>query len=153
MPTRFRKVRKLRGSRTHGWGQIGQHRKHGAKGGRGMAGGHKHKWTWIIKYAPDHFGEKGFVPPTRKEKVVVTIRQLNTIAERLLSSGEAKTDGEYVVVDLSRLGIDKVIGGGEVSKKMKIVVREWSAGAERRLSELGCQLVKPDVMMADVGGR
>ncbi|RLG12033.1 MAG: 50S ribosomal protein L15, partial [Thaumarchaeota archaeon] len=31
MPTRWRKSRKHRGSRTCGWGQIGQHRKSGSR--------------------------------------------------------------------------------------------------------------------------
>ena len=38
MPTRLRKVRKQRGSRTHGYGQIGQHRHSGKQGGHGNAG-------------------------------------------------------------------------------------------------------------------
>ena len=33
MPQKLRKTRKMRGSRTHGYGQIGQHRKGGGKGG------------------------------------------------------------------------------------------------------------------------
>src|SRR5439155_23476524 len=63
MPTRLRKVRRLRGSRTHGYGQIGQHRHSGKQGGHGNAGLHKHKWSWMIKYEPDHFGRDDFVPP------------------------------------------------------------------------------------------
>ncbi|MGA2874798.1 MAG: 50S ribosomal protein L15, partial [Nitrososphaerales archaeon] len=54
MASRLRKVRRLRGSRTHGWGQIGQHRRTGSKGGSGMAGLHKHKWSYTVKYMPDH---------------------------------------------------------------------------------------------------
>ncbi len=33
MPTRLRKTRKLRGGRHMGWGQVGQHRASGHKGG------------------------------------------------------------------------------------------------------------------------
>ncbi|MEM4427493.1 MAG: 50S ribosomal protein L15, partial [Zestosphaera sp.] len=42
----------MRGSRTHGYGRVGQHRKAGSRGGRGAAGLHKHKWTWVVKYHP-----------------------------------------------------------------------------------------------------
>ena len=38
MATRLRKTRKFRGSRNHGWGQVGQHRASGYKGGLGQSG-------------------------------------------------------------------------------------------------------------------
>jgi len=38
MPHKLRKTRKMRGSRTHGYGQVGQHRKSGSRGGVGKAG-------------------------------------------------------------------------------------------------------------------
>ena len=28
-----------------------------------MAGGHKHHWTWMVKYDPNHFGKYGFKRP------------------------------------------------------------------------------------------
>ena len=62
LPTRLRKVRKQRGSRTHGYGQIGQHRHSGKQGGHGAAGLHKHKWSWLILNDPDHFGRDPFRP-------------------------------------------------------------------------------------------
>src|SRR3989442_1580984 len=65
MPTRSRKVRRMRGSRTHGYGQVGQHRPSGKQGGHGQAGLHKHKWAWTVKFEPDHFGRDPFRPPRR----------------------------------------------------------------------------------------
>jgi len=41
MPTRLRKTRKLRGGRHMGWGQVGQHRASGHKGGLGRSGHHE----------------------------------------------------------------------------------------------------------------
>ena len=52
LPTRTRKSRKYRGSRTHGYGQIGQHRHSGSRGGHGNAGLHKHKWSWFGQVRP-----------------------------------------------------------------------------------------------------
>ena len=43
MATRLRKTRKLRGGRNMGWGQVGQHRASGHKGGLGIAGLHKYQ--------------------------------------------------------------------------------------------------------------
>ncbi|MCS7117558.1 MAG: 50S ribosomal protein L15 [Thaumarchaeota archaeon] len=139
MPTRFRKIRKLRGSRTVGWGQIGQHRKHGAKGGRGRAGMHKHKWTYTIKYDPEHFGEKGFFPPTRKEVKVATLTELSAIAERLSrDKGAPRTEDGKLLVDLKGMGYDKLIGSGIVSvRDLKVVVERWTESAARKLSGAG----------------
>lgn len=133
MPTRLRKVRKRRGSRTHGWGQIGQHRKHGAKGGRGMAGGHKHKWTWIVKYAPNQFGEKGFHRPTSREVKALNLNQISVLAEKLAKSGSEKVEEGRVVVDLSPLGYEKVLGKGRLTIPVKIVAKSWTGGAEEKI--------------------
>ncbi|MEM2871328.1 MAG: uL15 family ribosomal protein [Candidatus Caldarchaeum sp.] len=131
MPTRLRKVRKLRGSRTHGWGQIGQHRKTGAKGGRGMAGGHKHKWTKLL--SEDYFGKDGFTPVEKSEKRAVSLLKVSQIAE----SSAAGT------IDLDNMGYDKLIGGGKLYKPLTIVVKEWSKKAAEIVEKSGGRLVKP----------
>jgi len=83
-PHKLRKTRKLRGTRTVGWGQVGQHRKHGQKGGR-KVGRHKGLWTYIIRYEPDYFGKKGFkTPPSLKTTVnVINIGQLDELTAKL----------------------------------------------------------------------
>jgi len=131
LATRHRKVRKQRGSRTHGWGQIGQHRKTGAKGGRGMAGGHKHKWTKLLN--TDYFGEKGFTPPTATTVKAANLIQVSTIAER---TGKD-------VVNLAELGYGKLIAGGNILKPLTIVVDGWSERAAKKVTAAGGRLVKP----------
>ena len=56
MATRLRKSRRQRGTRYCGWGQIGQHRASGSRGGVGGAGKHKHFWIRTVIEEPDHFG-------------------------------------------------------------------------------------------------
>lgn len=73
MPHRKRKVRKKRGSRPHGYGRVGLHRGKGMRGGRGKAGLHKHKWSYTVIYAPDHFGKRGFKPPRRVEANIINL--------------------------------------------------------------------------------
>jgi len=130
MPTRLRKVRKMRGSRTHGWGQIGQHRKTGAKGGHGMAGGHKHKWTKLLK--EDYFGEKGFHNPASASVLTMNLRQL---AEYVSKSGET-------TVDLSKLGVVKLLGKGWLERPVTVYVERWSRRAEEKIKSAGGQIVK-----------
>ena len=125
MATRLRKVRRLRGSRTHGWGQIGQHRRTGAKGGSGMAGLHKHKWSYTVKYAPDHFGSNKWQPPNR----TVTRRWIN------LNQLEALANGNEI--DLVSLGYDKLLGQGEVKSALKVKVNRASGSAIEKIKSAG----------------
>ncbi len=65
MATRLRKTRKFRGSRNHGWGQVGQHRASGHKGGLGQSGMLKHHFSSMLKDDPKHFGHSGNNQPQR----------------------------------------------------------------------------------------
>ena len=126
MATRLRKVRHLRGSRTHGWGQVAQHRRTGAKGGSGMAGMHKHKWSYTVKYAPDHFGSNEWHPPHP------------SVTGRWVNVGELeKLSGNSSDLDLSSIGYDKLLGQGVVSKALKIKVTRASESAVRKVKAAG----------------
>ncbi|MCS7126721.1 MAG: 50S ribosomal protein L15 [Aigarchaeota archaeon] len=143
MPTRFRKIRKRRGSRTHGWGQIGQHRKTGAKGGHGETGKHKHKWTWVLKYDRDYFGKHGFFRPNKKEITAMNLIQLNTLVEKLEARKELERRDGKIVVDLRSFGVRKVIGSGKINKPLTVIVERWTKTAEEKIKEAGGEILKP----------
>ena len=136
MATRNRKVRRLRGSRTHGWGQVGQHRKSGGKGGVGKAGLLKHKWTWTVVYDPHHFTREKPKPPQR---IIITkwvnVGQLDSIARSVESGGGKKT------IDLTGMGYQKLLGQGSVSGKYKILIDSASASAKEKVERAGGELV------------
>jgi len=114
MPHRKRKVRKKRGSRTYGWGQVGQHRAGGRKGGKGKAGLGKHKWTYTVKHAPNYFGKHGFHRSTGRKERVINVGELDELVERTA----AKEGGG--VVNLGELGYDKLLGAGRVSRPLTL---------------------------------
>lgn len=143
MGTRHRKSRKRRGSRTCGWGQIGQHRKSGSRGGHGHAGMHKHKWTWVLKYDPDYFGKHGFYRPNRREVKSMNLIQLSTLVENLERRGELKILDGMPVVNLSALGFGKLVGGGKLDRGLVIIVNSWTERAEKAVREAGGRLLKP----------
>jgi large subunit ribosomal protein L15 len=144
LPTRFRRVRKRRGSRTHGWGQIGQHRKTGAKGGRGEAGKHKHKWTWVLRYDRDYFGKHGFFRPNRREVKSMNLLQLATVIENLEEQGLLKIVDDRIAVDLNSMGVKKIIGGGRINRPLLVIVENWTRTAEEKIREAGGEIVKPE---------
>ncbi len=136
MATRKRKIRKLRGSRTVGWGQIGQHRKSGMKGGVGKAGLHKHKWSWTVVYAPDYFGKNGFysLNRLRKSKKWVNVAQLDEIYESLK---DKKEQNGMPLLDLSSMGYDKLLGKGRVNKAYNVVVSRFTVKAKESIEAAG----------------
>ncbi|MFQ5941443.1 MAG: uL15 family ribosomal protein [Nitrososphaerales archaeon] len=137
MVTRLRKVRRLRGSRTHGWGQIGQHRAAGHKGGHGKAGLHKHHWTRTVLFEEKHFGTPGFHNPTVKvTKKWVNVGDLDTLFPRY-----GKVENEKNVLDLTSLGYDKLLGAGTVSNKYSIVIKAFAKNAKAKVENAGGEVL------------
>jgi large subunit ribosomal protein L15 len=142
---RERKSRKLRGrSRTMGWGSVGQHRKAGSRGGKGAAGLGKHEWTWTIKYAPDWFGKRGFTPRRSKagyHKTVMNVGDLAEVVERLKATGEARIEDGMVEVNLADMGVEKLLGEGEIRVPVKVIVSEASEIAVKKIEEAGGKVI------------
>jgi len=144
LPTKDRKVRRQRGSRTHGWGQIGQHRAGGGRGGHGKAGLDKHKWTYVIKHDPTYWEKKGFVSTrTLGRKVsVINVGKLDDLADKLESEKKLERKNKKIFLDLESLGYDKLLGTGEIIKPMLVKIASYSEAASRKLEEAGGQILK-----------
>ncbi|MDI3474864.1 MAG: large subunit ribosomal protein [Thermococcaceae archaeon] len=146
MIRRRKKVRKLRGSHTHGWGCKKKHRGGGSKGGKGMAGTGKRKdqkWTWTIKYAPDRLGKRGFHRPKAVQYVPQTIN-LSDIDENLqlfLDMGVAYEEEGKIVVDTTQLGVDKVLGTGSLSRPLVIKAYYVTPKAEEKIKAAGGEVL------------
>lgn len=134
MPHKLRKIRKKRGSRTQGYGRVGQHRKSGSKGMR-KAGRHKHGWSYVIRYEPEYFGKKGFTSPKslRQEIKVINVGELDEVAEKLK---ETEKEGK-IFVDLGSLGYTKLLGTGKVTKPLVVKVPSCSKSAAEKIKEAG----------------
>jgi large subunit ribosomal protein L15 len=136
LPTRVRKVRKQRGSRTHGYGQIGQHRHSGKQGGHGNAGLHKHKWSWLILHDPDHFGRDPFRPPSyHKVSKWANVGDLGSFA------GETDAKAGPVSIDLDSKGVEKLLGAGEVKRAYNVKVSSYTERAKQKLEEAGGKIL------------
>ncbi len=134
---------KFRGSRTHGRGKKAG-RGAGLRGGRGNAGLHKHKWISIVKYRPDYFGHHGFKRPQSvvTGKVTMNLSDVEQALPSLSKDGFAvQKDGKWTV-DLGKMGVDKLLGSGRISKPVTIKVGEASAKAAEKLKKAGGALVK-----------
>lgn len=136
MPHKDRKVRKQRGSRYMGWGQVGQHRKSGSRGGKGKAGGRKHFWIRTVKYEKDRYRNIGFKPPSAKKKKLDTINvgELEELAFKILNENGIKAGNE---LDLTSLGIRKILGRGSINIPLNIKVALITMSAQEKIETVG----------------
>ena len=139
------RTKKFRGSRTHGRGKKAG-RGAGLRGGRGNAGLHKHKWISVVKYCPDYFGHHGFKRPQSvvSDKITINLSEVEQSLPALSKDGFAvQKDGKWTV-DLTKLGVDKLLGSGRISTPVSIRVAEASASALEKLKAAGGSVVKEE---------
>ncbi len=121
------RANKFRGRcRTHGRGHKAG-RGAGKRGGRGNAGMNKHRVMTRIKYMPKHWGMHGFNrdPSLRTVYVTCNVSDLEGLA--------AGKDS----VDLTEMGIDKLLGSGRINTALNVIVEEWSAKAAEKIAAAG----------------
>lgn len=138
MPHKLRKLRKKRGSRTHGYGRVGQHRDAGSKGHR-KVGRHKHLWSYVATYEPNYFGKHGFTSPqslSRKEKIV-NLKKLNELSQKF----SVEKEKGKLHLDLTSLGYTKLLGTGKISKALIVNVASCSKSAAEKIKEAGGQVL------------
>lgn len=140
---REKKSKYFRGSRTHGWGRVAQHRRSGRKGGRGFVGYHKHKWSWTVKYAPDWYGAYGFQrhPSLVLQYSTINIGALDEQLDHLVERGVASKNGDKYTVDLTQLGVNKLTGSGKVTRKIVVKVAKATRKAVERIKEAGGEVI------------
>jgi large subunit ribosomal protein L15 len=91
-----------------------------------MAGLHKHKWSYTVKYMPDHFGSNKWHPPNR----IIADRWIN-----LNQLGNLAVTGTEI--DLVALGYDKLLGQGSVHSALKVRVARASSSAVEKIKAAG----------------
>ena len=131
----------MRGSKTHGWGSMKKHRGAGSRGGRGMAGTGKRgdaKKPSIWKNKK-YFGKYGFKRP---KKITVEIKAINlkTIEqniELLLLKKLIEKKNDSYVIDLKKLGFNKVLSTGKITKKFNIKCEYASKKAVDKIKQAG----------------
>jgi len=146
MPTKLKKTRKRRGSRLMGWGQVGQHRKHGEKGGR-KVGRHKHLWSYVLRYEPDYFGKTGFKTPGsitgKSNPTTINITQIDQIIDKQTRQKKITKKQGKPYLDLTALGYQKLLATGKPTKPIIIKINTWSEAAAKKIQEAGGKIIGP----------
>ncbi len=131
---RRKRITKLRGSRTQGFGSHKKHRGAGSRGGRGKAGYKKHKKSWITINDPDYFGKRGFKVPVgaKKQTIAITLKDIDLLAKKL-----NKTE-----IDVSEFGCDKVLSTGKVTQPLTIKAKKIVDKAKKKIEEAGGKVIE-----------
>lgn len=145
MTRKLKKTSKLRGSRTFGYGRQGQHRKTSHKGER-KAGRHKGGWTYVLRYEPDYWGKKGFhsIQSLHRKVKVINVGNLSSLLERLEAQNQLERKDGKTLLDLDKLGFNKLLGTGKITESVLVKVSAHSSSAAKKIEEAGGQiLTKP----------
>jgi len=143
------KIRKknTRQIRTTGWGHKKKHRGRGSRGGQGRAGLHKHKFNFALK---NKLFDRGRLSPsgfTRHASIqwspkTINIGQLDEMVPRLLEEKKAIQKGNTVEIDLTALGIEKLLGSGKIIQPLIIKVLTASDSAKEKLAKAGGRIAE-----------
>ncbi len=128
------RTNKFRGrNRTHGRGKKAG-RGAGKRGGRGNAGMNKHKVMHRLKYMPGHWGMHGF----NRDPSLINVHITCNLQELMMLADGKKS------IDLSELGIDKLLGSGRINVPLEVTVDFASARAIQKVEAAGGSVTLSD---------
>ena len=139
-----KKMKAFRGDSSHGGGHKKKRRGAGHRGGRGMAGLHKHKYIYAIKHGLIK-GTKGarslygFSPKNVSEVSTMNVGRLDELAGAMEKGKKT--------IDLAEFKINKLLGGGRVTRSLVVKVDACSGKAKAKIEAAGG---KVDVLEKEV---
>ena len=135
-----KKNERQRGHKTHGWGAKKKHRGKGHQGGAGMAGTGKRADSKKPSIWKDehYFGKFGFISKTPKVKInPVNISYIEKHLDKFLLNKSVTKENDFYIVELEKLGFNKLLGDGKVFVKFRINTPYASQSAIAKVKEAG----------------
>ncbi|MBT3464144.1 50S ribosomal protein L15 [archaeon] len=144
MQQKRKKVTRKRGTETHGHGASKKRRGAGHRGGRGNSGAGKRgdfKIAKVAKYNNKHHGKYGFTSKNRKDIKAINIHQIQIHINKLLDSGLAELKNDVYVIDLKKMGYNKLLAKGNVSLKFKITAEIATPSVIEKVKNAGGEII------------
>ncbi len=122
-----------------GWGIQKDHKGKGMQGGAGNAGTDSHRWIQTIKLAKLNrtvkTGKFGFKRPQQylKPYNTINVSHLNESIDKLVEKEKATLEGKKYKINLSEIGIKKLLAQGDVTKAIEVTV---DMATERAISKI-----------------
>ncbi len=139
----------MRGTRTQGYGRVGQHRKAGQRAGKGKTTQwKKSKKSYYLKQKelgfpdPDwDFGKRGFKRPQDINRIyhvnALNIKDLDSKIEDLTLKNVATKTGNTYTINLKDINVQKILGRGVINKKINLTVDKASKRAVEKIESAG----------------
>jgi large subunit ribosomal protein L15 len=112
-----------------------------------MAGSKKHHYIKVMQENPRYFGKWGFKRPQKviDNLVTLNIGDIDEAADRLVEQGAATKTGKRYNIDVSKIGIDRILGSGKVTRKMNLVgVKAITPRAREKVTGIGGTIDLPE---------
>ena len=133
-----KRIKRIRGTRTCGGGSHKKRRGKGSRGGVGHAGAYDHHVVWSLKRGiikgrhpsnPHFYG--------RSDEKAVNVGELEEMLPELVVTGKAEEKDGGIYFAAQELGIQKVLGKGNVTKKLMLKVNKISKTAQEKIERVG----------------
>ena len=105
---------------------------------------HKDGWTYVIKHEPDYYGKRGFTSPQslHRKTCIINVGQLEELADRLTTEQQLEKRKKTAILDLNKLGYDKLLGMGNLTKPFIIKIASHSENAAKKIEKAGGQITE-----------
>jgi large subunit ribosomal protein L15 len=131
-----KRVKRIRGTRTCGGGSHKKRRGSGSRGGVGNAGAHSHHVVRSLKRGiikGMHISHQH----THNDEKALNIGNLEEMLEELIREGKAEEKADGIYLDATELGIEKILGKGEVTKKLMLTANAVTETARGKIESAG----------------
>lgn len=130
---------RMRGSNSHGYGHKKKNRGAGNRGGVGNAGtgarADSKKPSILKKYGNSYFGKRGFIKVNKVENKILSLQTLRFNLDSFIENNLIFLEKEFYVLDLKKMGYDKLVGKSKVMHKFNVVSGSISLFASKRIIE------------------
>lgn len=112
-----------------------------------MAGSKKHHYIKIMQENPRYFGKWGFKRPQKviAHPIAVNVGDIDEAADRLVAQELATLTGKRYNIDVTKLGIDRILGSGKVTRKLNLTgVKAITPRAREKVTGIGGTIDLPE---------
>lgn len=101
------------------------------------------KFTWTIKYAPNHLGKRGFHRPKEVQYIpkVINLSDIDENFELFRGMGVIYEEEGKLVFDATQLGVDKVLGTGKLTRAVVVKAPYVTPKAEEKIKAAGGEVI------------
>ena len=131
-----KRLKRIRGTRTCGGGSHKKRRGKGSRGGVGNAGAHSHHVVRSLKMGiikGQHISNQH----NRHDEGTLNIGNLEEMLAELIREGKAEEKADGIYLDVTELGIQKILGKGKVTKKLMLTANAVTETAKGKIESAG----------------